>query len=315
MQSSAAPNLWEGSYSEEQRYTTQDMLDVVEYGRQRGVRVMLEFDMPGHADSWCVGYPQVCPSPSTGCTSPLDPSNNYTFNLIQNMLNEMTGGAQGQGIFPDNLFHLGGDEVDTSCWSNTPRIQAWLTANNYTADQAYMYFVETAHDMVIKMGRDPVNWEEVFNHFGTKLDSRSIIHIWLDHSTLAQVVAAGYRGILSNNDVWYLDHLNTNWTQFYLNEPFQGITDPVQQALVLGGETCMWGETVDPSDWFSTVWPRAAAAAERLWSAQTVTDTIAAMPRLEWFRCLLTQRGIDAAPVNNPEARDSPPGPGSCYLQ
>jgi hexosaminidase len=97
----------------------------------------------------------------------------------------------------------------------------------------------------------------------------------------------------------------------------------------------MWGETVDPSDLFNTVWPRAAGVrsflpppflslsgsctppqtAERLWSDRSVTDTAAALPRLEQFRCRLTSRGIQAAAVNNALARSGPPGPGSCYAQ
>ena len=77
----------------------------------------------------------------------------------------------------------------------------------------------------------------------------------------------------------------------------------------------MWGETVDASDLEQTVWPRMAAIAERLWSERSVADVAEAKPRLEVFRCLLESRGVAAAPVNNTEARDAPPGPDSCYAQ
>jgi len=137
----------------------------------------------------------------------------------------------------------------------------------------------------------------------------------LDHDTLGRVVAAGYRGILANQDVWYLDHLDISWKDFYLNEPYQNINNVTQQALVLGGSVQMWGETVDTSDIESTIWPRSAAAAERLWSSQEVTDTNAFLPRLEWFRCLLNRRGIGASPSLNPSARSAPPGPGGCLMQ
>lgn len=49
-------------------------------------------------------------------------------------------------------------------------------------------------------------------------------------------MAAGYRCILSNSDVWYLDHLGVTWDKFYDNDPYEGITDPQQQQLMLGGE-------------------------------------------------------------------------------
>jgi hexosaminidase len=77
----------------------------------------------------------------------------------------------------------------------------------------------------------------------------------------------------------------------------------------------MWGETVDSSDIFNTIWPRAAAAAERLWSPADLVDTTAALTRLERFRCLLNTRGIDAQPTNSVNGRDAPPAPGGCYVQ
>ena len=76
-----------------------------------------------------------------------------------------------------------------------------------------------------------------------------------------RVVAAGLRCIVSNQNKWYLDHLTTTWKDFYMNEPLTNITDPKHRDLVIGGEVCMWGETVDGSDIEQTIWPRAAAAA------------------------------------------------------
>ncbi|KAI4339206.1 hypothetical protein MLD38_024170 [Melastoma candidum] len=120
-------------------------------------------------------------------------------------------------------------------------------------------------------------------------------------------------GILS------LDHLDVPWGKVYSAEPLEGITDPSKQNLVLGGEACMWGETADPSNVLQTIWPRAAAAAESLWSKQEAIPTtnlnMIAPPRLHYFRCLLNSRGIQAAPVTNMMARSKPYGPNSCYDQ
>lgn len=80
---------------------------------------------------------------------------------------------------------------------------------------------------------------------------------------------------------------------------------------------CRWGETADGSDVLQTIWPRAAAAAERQWSYNVVTNSSApgVSDRLQAFRCLLLERGIPAAPVTNPTARQAPGGPGSCMTQ
>jgi hexosaminidase len=86
-------------------------------------------------------------------------------------------------------------------------------------------------------------------------------HFRLGPGVCPKVVARGFRCIMSNQGVWYLDHLDVPWEDVYSGEPLDGISDKDQQKLVLGGEVCMWGETADTSDVLQTIWPRAAAAA------------------------------------------------------
>lgn len=86
-----------------------EVADIVEYARARGIRVMAELDTPGHAGTMCRGYPDICPSPI--CPEPLNPANEDTFTLLSGVLNDMMGSTRGKGLFPDGMFHLGGDEV------------------------------------------------------------------------------------------------------------------------------------------------------------------------------------------------------------
>lgn len=302
------PKLWEGSYTIMERYTIEDAKDIVEYARKRGINVMAELDVPGHARSWGLGYPQLWPSGN--CTQPLDVSRNFTFRLINGIISDFSK------VFPFDFVHMGGDEVNTSCWTETPRINKWLRKNNLTGFDAYKNFVLQAEAISLLHGYTPVNWEEPFDNFGPQLNKKTVIHNWLQAGVAPKVVKAGFRCIVSDQDVWYLDHLNVTWQQFYMNEPLINITEAREQALVIGGEVCMWGETVDASDIEQTIWPRAAAAAERLWSS---LDRIAkepghALPRLRYFRCLLNQRGVAAAPVSG-NGRAPPIGPDSCYAQ
>lgn len=287
---------------------------VVEYARQRAVRVMVEFDNPGHAASWCAGYPEICPS--TSCLEPLNPSTEATFELIEDLFRDMTGGKRGAGLFPYNLMHLGGDEVNTDCWKKTPAVATWMHQHNYTTDDAYLYFVNRSQTIARAQGRDVVGWEEIWNYFGTKLDKSTIIHQWLPGSTSAQkAAAAGYRVLFSPDGPWYLDGLGSTWQSMYSQDPCHGISPDDCRNYVLGGGGEMWGETVDASDIQATVWPRLGAIGERLWSPAEVTDANAAHPRYSAFRCLLNQRGIGAAPSNNAKARSAPPGPGPCLEQ
>lgn len=157
----------------------------------------------------------------------------------------------------------------------------------------------------------------MWNNFGTSLPKDTIIHVWLDHATLANVTSNGYYGILSDNGNLYLDHLNLMYNSFYDDDLLSNISTPSAAAHVLGGETCMWGETADGSDVLQTIAPRYAAAAERQWSYNVVTNSSdpTVYPRLQDFRCLLLSRGVPAAPVTNAIAREAPTGPGSCEWQ
>jgi len=385
-ESKTNPRLWKGAYSNAERYSQADIRDLVEYGRARGVRIMIEFDMPGHAASWCAGYPEICPSER--CQQPLNPASNQTFPLIETLLSECTGAdvdasssrssssnsaavkvdkrrketiqaqsaAQAaKALFPYTLLHLGGDEVSYTCWEQSAEIQTWESEQGLDgSEDTYEYFVDKVATLARDQARTPVQWVEVFEHFGANLDQNTVVHVWKEKSTMDGVLSAGYNALLSNQDSWYLDHLSTTWDVMYGNEPTADLSESSDPSLILGGESCMWAETVDASDLHNTVWPRAAAVAEVLWSpydaiysntttTTTVTATTTATTtaadldhnsdskanrkragdidwdatedRLETFRCLLTQRGVGAAPVTNLQARYEPKEPGSCYVQ
>ncbi|KAH1045743.1 hypothetical protein J1N35_036527 [Gossypium stocksii] len=303
------PKLWNGAYTKWERYTVEDASKIVRFAKTRGIHVMAEVDVPGHAESWGIGYPDLWPS--TSCREPLDVTKNFTFDLISGIFSDI------RKIFPFELFHLGGDEVNIGCWNNTPHVKQWLKDNNMKPKDAYKYFVLKAQEIAISKNWTPVNWEETFHAFAGSLNPQTVVHNWLGPGVCPKAVAKGFKCIFSNSGVWYLDHLDVTWEQIYNAEPLEGIDNESKQKLVLGGEVCMWGETVDTSNVQQTIWPRAAAAAERLWSTKTAlsagTDTV--LHRLHYFRCLLQRRGVQAAPVTNYYARQPPVGPDSCYWQ
>jgi hexosaminidase len=197
-QSRSSPRLWDGAFSPSERYTQADVVSVVEYARLRGVRVMVEFDMPGHNDAWCAGYPSICPSAS--CKSPLNVAANETFDRISALMRELTGGRPSSrgapsGLFPDELLHLGGDEVNTGCWDSTPSVSSWLKDRGLTADDGYALFVRRVGQMALANGRRPVQWAEVFDHFKARLDPRTVVHVWKGQTNVTEVVQLGYQVI------------------------------------------------------------------------------------------------------------------------
>eukprot|EP01063_Lacrimia_lanifica_P013028 TRINITY_DN19696_c0_g1_i1.p1 TRINITY_DN19696_c0_g1~~TRINITY_DN19696_c0_g1_i1.p1 ORF type:complete len:514 (+),score=173.67 TRINITY_DN19696_c0_g1_i1:56-1597(+) len=295
-----------GAYSPSEQYTQHDLEDVVGYARARGIRVIVEFDTPGHAASWCQGMPELCPS--AACTSPLRPNNEATFDTYRTLLRDATRAAT------DGFVHIGGDEADTTCWEKTADIKAWMAGKNFTATEAYNYFTGRVMGVVAELGKTAVAWEEVYTAVGKKLPKDVVVVQWRSQSTICEnATADGYRCLRQQDHEWYLDKLGVKWGRMYRVEPCASLSD-AQCKLMLGGGGAMWGETVDASDILNTIWPRAAAVAERLWSPRYVADVDAATPRLAAFRCYLTRLGVPAAPIDG-DGRAPPLEPGSCFAQ
>jgi len=309
MESKTYPTLWNQAYSKYERYSIPEIKSFVEYARLRGVRVMPELDSPGHTKSFCKALPEACPQ---SCDSPLHPGKNITYEILNNLLKEWTGGEARSGLFPDDMLHTGGDEVKLDCWNSDPEVKAWLNENEMNVDQAYRYFSNKMAEATIAHHRRPVQWVEVFEKFGDTVDKNTIIAVWKGKNEFKLVLEAGYSALLCDQMQVYLDHLKTEWHTMYLDEPMDNIKDESLEAQVLGGHTSIWSEHIDGSVLDNTAWPRTAAYAERLWSPRDVNDLNCALPRLKWFRCLLLQNGIGAAPVTNHVARQGPQEKASC---
>eukprot|EP00040_Diaphanoeca_grandis_P012972 m.65642 g.65642 ORF g.65642 m.65642 type:complete len:779 (-) comp23583_c0_seq2:204-2540(-) len=322
--------LWHGAFSAHERYTQDEIRGVVEFARDQGVNVMIEIDMPGHAASWCVGYSSVCPAPA--CNQPLNIANNFTFDVIETILNELIGTApvmnadqsrrfekanEVAAIFPYNLMHVGGDEVELDCWEVNKPIMEWLKERSMSVHDGYGAFTTKVGGVVIAANKRPVYWDEVWSSYQEKIDKRSVIHVWKSKQLLQKVVASGFNAILSNADgdtPWYLDYLHVDWTQMYSNEPCDSLTKQ-QCAMVLGGQGNMWSESVDISNIEAVVWPRLGAIAEKLWSPKSKTSVVDdnVERRLREFRCRLVLRGVGASSLFNSVAGSAPEAPSSCF--
>jgi hexosaminidase len=309
-------SLWAGAFSPRERYTGADLAGLVDYARVRGVRVVYEFVQPGHMGAMCVGHPELCPTPKCDPaygSDVLDPSSNATLPAMQAVVDALVAASV------DSVLHLGGDEVGDACWLASPAVRAWMAAHNASSgDDIYEYFVERSNAMALAAGKSPMRWEEVWKHFRTALDPRTIVHAWLSSAALLDAANNGYRTVYSVNDhAYYLDYLDVQWSQVYATDILEGLTNHSARPFILGGQLCAWGETMDAASVLSIVWPRAAAAAERLWSynfatsAATDYDTVNRMAAL---RCELLERGVPAPLPGASNAGDLRPAwtVGSC---
>ncbi|KAJ8944334.1 hypothetical protein NQ318_016141 [Aromia moschata] len=279
-----------GAYSEKQTYKPDDIRDIAEYAKIRGVRILIEIDGPSHAGSGWQWGPQaglgnlaVCINQHpwrSYCIQPpcgqLNPTNPHLYNTLGTLFKDVTG------MVPDiNLFHLGGDEVYIPCWNSTKEIIDYLKGKPRTEKTFFDLWGKyhrkalEAYDLAVGHNKtSAVVWTshltdpEVIQKYFPK--ERYIIQTWVPESSndlITSLLKLGYRIIISTKDKWYLDHGfwgNTpfyTWRNVYENKMYD-VVDPG----ILGGEVCMWGELVDDINIEPRVWPRAAAAAERLWT-------------------------------------------------
>ena len=261
-------------------YTQPEMREIVAYARDRGIRVVPEFDMPCHTTSWFVGYPNLASGNGPyqietkwGVFDPaMDPTRESTFDFIDRFIGEMTT------IFPDAYFHVGGDECNGKEWDANPRVQEFMRAHQLKNNAALQsYFTERVEKLVAAHHRIMVGWDEVLQPDTPK---DVVIHSWRGPTGLAAAVRQGNRALLSNG--YYID-LNQPAAEHYLVDPLGGAAStltPEQQKLVLGGEATMWSEFTNPEIVDGRIWPRTAAIAERLWSPQDVRDVPSMYARL-----------------------------------
>mmetsp|Transcript_3994 Transcript_3994/g.8994 ORF Transcript_3994/g.8994 Transcript_3994/m.8994 type:complete len:532 (-) Transcript_3994:311-1906(-) len=308
------PTLVKGAYSPSMVYSMADVAELQSYARDRGVMLLLEVDVPGHAASWTKGKPEVmadCLAKYTNINNyALNPAKEETYTTLAHVLADLVAATdlapEGQmhaqkqrgreGEDSGMPLHLGGDEVVYGCWSNDPSITSFMAQHGMTSyDQLLAYFVSRADRMASALGRRVIHWEEVFSA-GCAIDANNFFQVWTDSSMVSAITQAGYQVIASPSDYWYLNIATNTWQHVYSYEPYAGLTS-AQQQLIRGGEIALWGEYVDDVNLLTSLFPRLCVGAERLWSAQYVTDETAALQRLMAQRCRLLNRGTASSPI------------------
>ncbi|MBV8050703.1 MAG: family 20 glycosylhydrolase, partial [Acidobacteriaceae bacterium] len=200
-------------------YTQEQVREVIAYAHDRGIRVVPEFDMPGHSTAWFVGYPELASGPGPyqierkwGIFDPaIDPTEERTYKFLDGFIGEMAK------LFPDKYFHIGGDEVNGKQWDANPKIQAFMRAHGRKSNQELQaYFNKRVQKLVSKHGKTMVGWDEVLN---PDLPNDVVVQSWRGQDSLAQAAKHGYRGILSFG--YYLDLM---WpaSRHYAVDPMSG---------------------------------------------------------------------------------------------
>jgi hexosaminidase len=165
-------------------YTQEDVKEVVEFARQRGIRVVPEFDMPGHATSFLTGYPELgsAPGPYQLATTygllaaVMDPTREEVYTFIDSFIGEMTQ------LFPDSYFHIGGDEVDVTHWKKNEAIQKFMKEHAIENEHDLQaYFNQRLEKILTKHNKKMIGWNEILN---PTLSNNIVVQSWNSHKSL-----------------------------------------------------------------------------------------------------------------------------------
>lgn len=296
-------------------YSQEEIRSIVKYADERGILVVPEIDVPGHASAILTAYPEIGSKmvdfsnggseksmQSTALTSygiernagifnpTLDPSNPKTYQLLSEIFDEVCP------LFPGAYFHIGGDENEGKDWDSNPKIQEFKKKNKLiTNHDLQTYFTMKLIPMLKKHGKQLMGWEEIMTK---DMSKDAIIHSWKGVNegvpagkSLVDAAKGGYKTVLSNG--YYVD-LVYGVEEHYNVDPMpkNTVLTEEEKARILGGEATMWTELVTPTTIDSRLWPRTAAIAERLWSAETITDISSMRKRLKTVSFRLEELGL-----------------------
>lgn len=272
-------------------YTQEQIKNIIAFASDRGIRVVPEFDMPGHASSWFVGYPELASGKGPyaiekkfGVFDPtLNPTQKYTYKFLKKFLTEMCK------LFPDEYFHIGGDENNGKEWDANKDIQKFMKEKNLTSNHELQnYFNNKVEAILTKNNKKMIGWDEILQ---PGLPEDALIQSWRGKDGLIAAAERGHQVILSNG--WYIDLIQPTW-KHYNNDPLPAdiALTPEQQKLVLGGEATMWAELVTNENIDSRIWPRTCAIAERLWSPRECSDVLDMYRRLDKTTIQLEEVGL-----------------------
>ncbi|TLM74439.1 beta-N-acetylhexosaminidase [Microbulbifer harenosus] len=202
LQSHAYPRLHEtapgGNF-----YTREQVADIVAYAFDRGIVVVPEIDMPGHASAIGVAYPELmsAPGPYTpedhwGVHKPLlNPANPAVYTFAEKVFAEVAE------LFPFEYVHIGGDEVNPEHWEANAEIQRFMQTRQLPDSRAlHNFFNRRLSEILAGLDRKMIGWDEIL-HPGLAPDAA--VQSWRGPDALGDIARAGHNAILSTG--FYLD--------------------------------------------------------------------------------------------------------------
>ncbi|MEP6590265.1 MAG: family 20 glycosylhydrolase [Gemmatimonadota bacterium] len=245
-------------------YTQAEVRRVVAYAAMRGVTVVPEIEMPGHARAALAAYPalgctgaQLSVPPTWGVFEDVLCPTEPTFRFLEAVLTEVLA------LFPSEYIHIGGDEVPKARWRACALCQATVVREGLGDDEGLQrWFTARIADFLGKHHRRMIGWDEILNGGAPK---GAVVQAWQGSDRIAVALKAG-ADVIASPAEWV--YINRSARELPLErilrfDPRAGTDDSLR---VLGGEAPLWTENViSPANVEMMLFPRLIGFAETMW--------------------------------------------------
>ena len=267
-------------------YTRRQIKAVLDHAALRGIEVIPEIDIPGHAMAILAAYPDLACFPRDFETlnvwgiseDILCAGKDEVIDWLKELFSEVAE------LFPGRYVHLGGDEAPKQRWQNCPHCQARIKKQGLAGEEALQgWLVQTLVQHLKSLGKTVIGWDEILDG---QPGQDPIVMVWRGDGIDAARMAHdnGNRYILSPYTKLYFDARNSkydtlgthqiiNW-QDVLKFRFQDYTFQ-RKELLLGAQANVWTEHLaNKADLKEKVAHRLYPLAEILWNGEPVEDVM-----------------------------------------
>jgi hexosaminidase len=266
-------------------YTQEQLKALVAYAAERGITIVPEIDLPGHAQALVAAYPELGVFGDRPGVSHDWGVNPYLLNpgpkgvaFVKQVLDEL------MTVFPGTFIHLGGDEAIKDQWQRSPQVQAQIKALGLKdEDQLQSWLIDEFGNYLAAKGRRLIGWDEILEG---GLPASASVMSWRGEKGAVDAANQNHDVVLSPAPTLYFDSLQSDradeppgrlsiqtLADVYKYEPMPAGIDAGKANHVLGAQANAWSEfLVTPYQVQHMIFPRAAALAEITWSAREKRD-------------------------------------------
>jgi hexosaminidase len=296
-------------------YSKAELHELVAYAQARGITIIPEVEMPGHATAALAAFPHL------SCTGgPFEVStrwgiheevfcagNDAVFRLLEDVLEEVIE------IFPSTFIHVGGDECRKTRWKTCPKCQQRMKDEGLADEnELQSWFVQHFDKFLNARGRRLIGWDEILEG---GLAQNAAVMSWRGEEAGIEAAMAGHDVVMAPHRKTYLDYYQSDnrsseplsiggflpLEKIYENGIIPEGLDAAHEHHVLGGQGQLWTEYMPRTDNVEYMaYPRACALSEILWSNPQPRDFTEFSARLRQHLRRLDRLDVNYRPLDAP---------------